>query len=87
MEGQLLSPHASPEGEKEPGSKRQIVVNDLPVSELPAVPPSRHLPHTYNEIPSGGFRTLNIYPGSLDDPIICDITEHELMIPDQYDAL
>ena len=89
----VSSPHPLPEDgiQRDWNAKsRQPVgiVGGPPPYEPLASLPLRRLPYTYEELQySGGFRTVDIYPGDPDNPVVCDIASHQLIVPDQYDAL
>jgi hypothetical protein len=72
----VSSPHPSLEDGKEPdrsAKSRQPISNPPPYEPL-ASPSLRRLPKTYEELEDGGgFHTVNIYPGILYDPVVCDI--------------
>ena len=73
--------------DKQPDSERKVGRGENPAAGLPISLPLRRLPYTYDEHEDEAFRIVNIQPGNRNDPIACNITTHQRVTADQYDAL
>ena len=78
---QLSSRHLSLEDCKEHrDAKAGQPIGNPPLYEPLASSRLRQLPYTYEELEyGGGFRTVEIYSGNLNESVVCDITAYQLI--------